>query len=237
MRKERLFKDLPKEKIEFILLKINNYMIQIIDIIFMQLAEEDFDILAVEENITTSINSYKLNGKIDKVLKDKYDNYIVIDYKTGDPKLLLEDEQLNNGLNLQNLIYFILLKSKYESVNFAGTYRYKVQPLISREIEESKRFGYSSKNQSILNRLAIKNYKNLRLKKDGSPYVYSLTFTDEEYLNKIKIVEDKINEFVQHIQIDDVYDINPIKQGEILTCTYCPYKNICYKTTKDIRNI
>ena len=53
----------------------------------------------------------------------------------------------------------------------------------------------------------------------------------------IKITEEKIKESIQNISNAN-FDINPKRIGlDNLGCAYCKYKDICFKTEKNIVNL
>ncbi|MFV0287903.1 MAG: PD-(D/E)XK nuclease family protein [Mycoplasmatales bacterium] len=193
---------ISKSKKEYLINKMNGYLVILINIIIKQLQQEKFKIYKTEENIEFKYKGYNFVGKIDKVLKDDNNNFMVIDYKSGNPELDFSDNKLKEGLNLQNLIYFILLQKKFIKVNFAGTYRYKIVPKITKDPLELnfKRYGYTNPEQDIVSKIDIENYKNLKLKKDGNFDSYSKILNTEEFKEKILIVEEKINAFINALE-------------------------------------
>ncbi len=212
------------------LLKINEYLKQLVRIICEQINRENFKIFSVEEEIAYDIDDFRVVGKIDSVLN--FNNYyMVIDYKTGNDELKLDDKYLENGLYLQNMIYFILLRQKYLGVNFAGTYKYKVAPrfVLKDEDNISLRNGYTSDEEEVLRNLDSKNYKKLSFNKDGSLSKSSKILTTQEFENKILLVENKILHFIDEVRTSDKYEVKPLKSKEIDPCEYCSYLNVCFK--------
>lgn len=198
-------------------------------------------------------NSVKVtfNGIIDKVLYEEKDNntiVCIIDYKTGNP-----DININNsiyGLGLQLPVYLYLSKNmeKINNVEIAGFY---LQKILNKEIvkdykhtylslleDELKLQGYSNDNVEILRELddSYDNsnmIKSLKTTKTGF-YSYSKVISNEQIDNLIKLVDKKIEEARDNI-LDVSFDINPKKIGkENIGCKYCNFNDICYMEQKDI---
>ena len=198
-------------------------------------------------------NSVKVtfNGIIDKVLYEEKDNntiVCIIDYKTGNP-----DININNsiyGLGLQLPVYLYLSKNmeKINNVEIAGFY---LQKILNKEIVKDykhtylslledglKLQGYSNNNVEILRELddSYDNsnmVKSLKTTKTGF-YSYSKVISNEQIDNLIKLVDKKIEEARDNI-LDVSFDINPKKIGkENIGCKYCNFNDICYMEQKDI---
>lgn len=198
-------------------------------------------------------NSVKVtfNGIIDKVLyEEKGNNTIVciIDYKTGNP-----DININNaiyGLGLQLPVYLYLSKNmeKINNVEIAGFY---LQKILNKEIVKDykhtytslledglKLQGYSNDNTEILRELddSYDNsnmIKSLKTTKTGF-YSYSKVINNEQIDSLINLVDKKIEEARDNI-LDVSFDINPKKIGkENIGCKYCNFNDICYMEQKDI---
>ncbi len=191
------------------------------------------------------------NGIIDKVLyEEKGNNTIVciIDYKTGNP-----DININNaiyGLGLQLPVYLYLSKNmeKISNVEIAGFY---LQKILNKEIVKDykhtytslledglKLQGYSNDNIEILRELddSYDNsnmIKSLKTTKTGF-YSYSKVINNEQIDSLINLVDKKIEEARDNI-LDVSFDINPKKIGkENIGCKYCNFNDICYMEQKDI---
>ncbi len=233
IKRNNLFVGIDNNKINFIVFKVLNYVDELINIIKSQIDNEDFKVSSLEEEISCKFFDYNLVGKIDKVLKFD-DKYMVIDYKTGNDSLSFDN--LEMGFNMQNLIYFILLKSKYKDVEFAGTYRYKITPKIvdKNKFSLPKRNGYTSSDKDILSKIDQENYKNLKLS-GLEPSKTSKVLTNQEYLDDIEIVKENIKKFIFEIENKKVFKIQDLViKNEKISCKYCDYNNICFKSKKDI---
>lgn len=237
------FSDTHELQKEYYINKINEYIYELLIQIKEQMKLEEFVIESVEKKIQYSKNEFIVKGMIDLVLK-KDNKYMVIDYKTGsDGDILKFDENsLNLGIDLQNILYFNLLKSK-SNIDIAGTYRYKIKPKFrtkSTEIENSKlRRGYTSSN-------AIGDIDSSNYVKNNNKMIFLENEKFEEYIN---IVSAKIDEFILNMQNKKAIEIIPLgekidkldiddkikknlKDKTKNICEYCPYKDICYKEIK-----
>lgn len=190
-------------------------------------------------------------GLIDKVMyTNAHEKEIiaVVDYKTGNTSITLEN--LKYGLNIQLPIYLYLLKNsdRFKDADIAGFYIQKVISSILnidkkkslREIkEENLRLqGYSNSSATILE-LLDKDYqeskmvKGLRFKNDGSFYSTAKILSSKEMEDLTEVVEKQINKCIDDILIGN-FTINPkVLKGDNIACEYCKFKDICFKTKKD----
>ncbi len=228
---EQLFNDINPNNKELIIKKMNYFLIDLCILILNQILTEKFQVYAVEKNLEQKYKDFNFVGKVDKILN--YNNYfMVVDYKSSKSKLDLDDNILNLGVNLQNLIYFILLNENVENVEFAGTYRYKICPEIIKDKEnEFKREGYTINKEEVLNNININNYQGLKLKNDGTFTANSQKYLlDENQIEeKIKIVKQKIDQFLNNIENNVIYEAKPLIYDKLSPCEYCSYLNVCYK--------
>ena len=172
----------------------------------------------------------------------------IIDYKTGSTDINLK--YIPFGLSMQLPVY-LYLSSNIKEINnptIGGFYLQKVlpaNPVISLEktIEKQKKEnlllnGYSNSDKDILkevdNTYVNSNViKSLGLKKDGDFYSYSKVLDNEQISNLINTTNQKIEEAIDSI-CDAKFDINPkIDNDKNLSCQYCDYKDICFRTKKD----
>lgn len=244
-----------KEK--FFLNKLKSELDFIITTIKKQLSNSNLDNYLYEEKIITNIKgniNITFMGVIDKLVYKKYNDktlVAIIDYKTGNPNI-----NLNNviyGLDMQLPIYLYLAKntSKLTNVEVAGFY---LQKILNNEINKDyknsyeklkennlKLVGYSNSNTKILNEFDptyndSTMIKSLKTTKNGF-YAYSKVITSDN-INKISdIIENKINE--NAIDITNCkFDINPKRQNnELLGCKYCKFNDICFRKEEDIIDI
>jgi len=73
----------------------------------------------------------------------------------------------------------------------------------------------------------------MKVKKDGELASTSNALTDMEMDNIIETVDVKIKEAMDNI-LDTNFIINPKKKGnDNLSCTFCKFRDICYRNEKD----
>jgi len=240
--KEKFFLDKLKEDLKFIIETIkeqNNYS---------ELKEELYEqkiFINKDKNIKITFM-----GIIDKLKYGSVDGknvMAIIDYKTGSPNI-----NINNilyGLDMQLPVYIYLIKnSKYKNYDIAGFYLQKILPpktvfdINNDENEDKKKNirleGYSNSNTDILekfdttydNSLLI---KSMKMSSKGF-YSYAKVISDEEIDAIVKMVDKKIDEASSNIE-NAKFEINPKQiDFELKGCEYCTYKDLCYRTEKDI---
>lgn len=206
-----------------------------------------------ELNVEKEYDGVNVNfkGFIDKVMSTKYNDkevIAVVDYKTGDKNVKLDT--LEYGLNMQLPIYLYLLKTsdKFKDSIIAGFYiervlnnvlnRDKLKSLETLKKDNLRLSGYTNSNETIMS-LLDSNYKDskmikgLRFKKDGSFYSTSKVLSNEEMDNLIIKVNEIIDDVIKNI-VEGNFNINPkVLGGKNISCTYCKFKDICFKTKDD----
>ena len=236
----------------FFMNKMKDEIKQDFEVIKDQKVASSFTDVECEKEVRVKLNDHtKFNGKIDKILKDK-DNVCVIDYKTGDNKI--ESELFEYGLSLQLPSYLFLLKNskEYKDSKVIGFY---LQHLINKDnkydskktldevkAESLKLNGFTNSDDNNYT-LIDSNLKpgesssvvrSLRLTKEGKFYSNNYNvISDKEIDDLVKLVEDKILEASDNITNSN-FDINPKRyDNKDKSCTYCEYKDICYKRIND----
>ena len=206
-----------------------------------------------ELNVEKEYDGVNVNfkGFIDKVMTTKYNDkevIAVVDYKTGDKNVKLDT--LEYGLNMQLPIYLYLLKTsdRFKDSIIAGFYiervlnnvlnRDKLKSLETLKKDNLRLSGYTNSNETIMS-LLDSNYKDskmikgLRFKKDGSFYSTSKVLSNEEMDNLIIKVNEIIDDVIKYI-VKGNFKINPkVLGGKNIACTYCKFKDICFKTKDD----
>lgn len=254
--KEKLFAD---EAEEFFAEKIREELKQDLEIIGnqkdstyldKQLCEQSFNV-EVEEKI-------RFTGKIDKVMYREEDDAVtanVVDYKTGSSSDI-DRTIMEYGLSLQLPSYMYLLSRQNpfgdKEIRFGGLYlqhiistsnRYDKDKTLAEQKKESMKLeGFSSDDPD---RLDITDptlvggqssglYKSLRKKNDGTVAASSRTMSDAEIREKTELVDEKIKA-AGHEIMNGNFRINPKQiNGENVSCKYCPYGDICFKTDEDL---
>lgn len=237
--KEQVFLDNLKEELKLII-KIINKQLELISL----------DKALYEEEIIVNKNSkVTFVGFIDKLMyKETIDKtYVaIIDYKTGNPNL-----NLNNivyGLDLQLPVYLYLTKnSKLKNVEILGFY---LQKILNKEVNEDLKKSYIELKEDNLKlqgysldkdlELLDKTYKDsnlikgLKIKNDGS-FTSNSKVLNKDTIDKIAdLVDKKIDEASIGI-LNNRFNINPKSfNEENLSCKYCKYKDICFRKNEDI---
>ncbi len=245
-KKEMFFIRKLKGELKFIINTINEHNSH------TQLAEELYED-KVYVNLDGNIK-VTFMGIIDKLkYKQINDQYVVaiIDYKTGNPNL-----NLNNiiyGIEMQLPIYIYLAHKhpKFKHIEIAGFY---LQKILNNEIVADKKNsyetlkkknlllqGYSNENQDILeyfddDYVDSSMIKGLKMSSKGF-YAYSKVVSNDTLDKLLAITEDKIKSSAQSI-LDAQFLINPKRIGtNNLGCEFCSFKDICFHTERDIVNL
>ena len=230
-----------KEK--YFLNKLKNNLIEIISVVKEQHNNLLYKDLLLEEKIYINLdNKDNINtsfmGIIDKVIynDDKgFKKIAIIDYKTGNVDLNLDN--LEYGINMQLPIYIYLAK-RSDKLNNSVIIGFYLQRLLS---DDLKLLGYSTNNEEELNDFepGYKNssiIKSLKMTNNGFS-TYSKLF-DNDKLNEIDTTIDNIINNSKDNIIDSNFDINPKRiNNENISCKFCKYKDICYMKEEDIVNI
>ena len=245
--KDRFFINKLKEELRFVIETINK-----------QYKYMSFDKSIEEEKVAINFDKtikITFKGFIDKALYKEEDGkvyMIIIDYKTGETKLDLNNNYY--GLNLQLPVYLYLSDhiNNIDNVEVLGFY---IQRILNKVItyEKDKKLDDVRKDNLKLQGYTISNMektklvdssfesseiiKSLGLTKTGNFYAYSKVLSENE-MDKLKeLVESKINEMIDDI-LSASFEINPKKiDDEDMSCKYCKYKDICFKKEKDYKKL
>ncbi len=224
--------------------KIKEEIREDFNIILKQKELSYFDDVECEKRIKLKLrDNIFFKGFIDKILKCK-DNLCIVDYKTGNTKI--EDKYFEFGLNLQLPSYLYLLQEDpskiigfYLQHLVAPKYVYdEKKDIETQKNEDMKLTGFTSSDISRINILEDLDGKSnvvskLAITKNGELSKNSKVISDQDMKDMIKLVEDKILEASTSILNND-FSINPkVIDNKNVSCTYCRYKDICYKRIKD----
>ena len=205
------------------------------------------DEVLVEKKVSVEIPGVintTFKGFIDKVLRHD-NNIMIIDYKTYDIDIKLN--LINYGLSLQLPIYLFLAKNINKDYKIIGFYLQQIlfnnfnkdknKTVNEQKIDKLKLKGYSLGNEVLLSEFdkTINNSElihGMKITNKGFG-TYSNVLTEKEINKIISITENKIKECIDSIK-EGKLDINPkVIDGKDIGCTYCKFKDICYKTNKD----
>ena len=242
--KERFFLDKLEKELEFVIKTIKEQLT------FTKLSETK-----KENKITINKNEdLTFVGIVDKIMYEKVLNKTVIeiiDYKTGNPEINLNNLVYGIGMQLPIYIYLVSKSNDFKNIKIGGFYLQKVlQTVINKDQNNSyetlkrnnlKLQGYSNSDTSILE-LVDSSYndskviKGLRTSSKGF-YAYSKVLNDEQINFIIDTVDNKINEAYIKIKNGE-FDINPKRIGGINKgCEFCKYKDLCFMKENDIVNL
>ena len=242
-------------KEQFFLIKLKEDLKFIIDTINKQNSYSSLDKSLYEQNVFVNKNNnikITFTGKIDKLLYKEIDGYnyvAIVDYKTGNT-----DVNLNNtyyGLSMQLPIYVYLANNikDIKNVKIIGFYLQKIlhkkpnkdskKDLIALKENELKLDGYTNSNLEYVslldnNYVDTKVIKGFNIKADGTINAKSKVLSDLEIDNLKKLTDRKINEAITNITNTN-FAINPKQiDNENVSCKYCKYQDICFKKNDNL---
>ena len=241
------------KKEQIFITKLKQELLYIITYIKESLDYTTFDKINCEEKISLNIEgkmNVTITGIIDKVMYKEENNHtylVVIDYKTGNP-----DINLNNtiyGINMQLPMYLYLLKEKgdLKEIEVSGFYYQKIlnselnfkegKTKEEQKNETLKLIGYSNSNPEILEKFD-KTYQNSRiiksLKLTSNGFSKHAKLLNTNQIDKlIDLCKNNIEASITSIENAD-FKINPkVIKDDYIGCKFCPYNDICYKTYAD----
>lgn len=232
------------ESEKFFLSILKDELVLVIETIKNQLSYTQLTESMYEKEIVIDIDKdlhIRFKGFVDKILYNKFNGKTVvaiIDYKTGNPNL-----NINNsiyGLEMQLPVYIYLIKNEIKDVKIGGFYLQKILNNITdkeKRLNSLKLQGYTNSDLDIIDKVDSsfndsKVIKSLRTSSKGF-YAYSKIINDEEIDILNKVVETKIKEASMDI-LDSKFDINPKEMNnEVIGCKFCKYKDICFMKPKD----
>ena len=180
-------------------------------------------------------------------LNDTY--YSIVDYKSGDIDTHIEP--MKYGLHMQLPIYLYLLNygKLFDNPIFTGIYYQNIlfsKPTWSLKLEkdDEKKYylqGYSTNDINILEKFDT-TYKD-------SCFIRSMSYKDDKFESNTKIIDSDtmyllIKYVKKHINLktEEIlnrdFTINPkFIENKDVSCKYCNFEDICYKTNKDYINL
>ena len=238
----------------FFLSKVKEEVIFIIDTLKKQLSYSSFDKELYEKKVFVNKDrNIKINfmGVIDKVRYKEEDGVtylVVIDYKTGSTDIKLNN--MEYGIGMQLPIYLYL--SNYLDLNNIKVVGFYLQKLLVNVIDSKKDFieakedtlkleGYSINEQNILSKFDntyndSKLIKGMKTSSKGF-YSYSKVLSSEEINDIIDKTDKLIDNVIDNILEAD-FSINPkVIDGDSVSCSFCEYRDICFRNERDIEYI
>ena len=232
------------ESEKFFLSILKDELVLIIETIKNQLSYTQLTNSMYEKKIVIDVDKdlqIRFKGFVDKILYNEFNGKTVvaiIDYKTGNPNL-----NINNtiyGLEMQLPVYIYLIKNEIKDVKIGGFY---LQKILNNTNDKEKRLdslklqGYTNSDLDYIDKVDSsfndsKVIKSLRTSSKGF-YYYSKMINDEEIDTLYNVVDSKIKEASMSI-LDSKFDINPKEMNnENIGCSFCKYKDICFMKPKD----
>ncbi|MGL5021529.1 MAG: PD-(D/E)XK nuclease family protein [Mycoplasmatales bacterium] len=199
---------------------------------------KDCTILGLEKSFDFNINDkYMFSGKIDKVIKGENDNLFIIDYKSGNSNLSFD--YINQGFDMQNIIYLYLMHKENREYKLGGTYRQNIKPKILNDTGEYiKLFSVNGFSANEAYSFTKTNHETLglRLKKDGDFYKSKKMVEQSWFAELEQVVINNIDNAIDIMNKKD-FVINPKKNDDKDSCKYCNFKEICLKSERDYTNL
>lgn len=232
------------ESEKFFLSILKDELVLIIETIKNQLSYTQLTNSMYEKKIVIDVDKdlqIRFKGFVDKILYNEFNGKTVvaiIDYKTGNPNL-----NINNtiyGLEMQLPVYIYLIKNEIKDVKIGGFY---LQKILNNTTDKEKRLdslklqGYTNSDLDYIDKVDSsfndsKVIKSLRTSSKGF-YYYSKMINDEEIDTLYNVVDSKIKDASKDI-LDSKFDINPKEMNnENIGCSFCKYKDICFMKPKD----
>ena len=232
------------ESEKFFLSILKDELVLIIETIKNQLSYTQLTNSMYEKKIVIDVDKdlqIRFKGFVDKILYNEFNGktvVVIIDYKTGNPNL-----NINNtiyGLEMQLPVYIYLIKNEIKDVKIGGFY---LQKILNNTTDKEKRLdslklqGYTNSDLDYIDKVDSsfndsKVIKSLRTSSKGF-YYYSKMINDEEIDTLYNVVDSKIKDASKDI-LDSKFDINPKEMNnENIGCSFCKYKDICFMKPKD----
>ena len=226
---------------------------KIIDTIKIQDRHSKFNLSLTEHDVLIKKDDeldLNVKGYIDKVriLKEGNNTYVsIIDYKTGNTDLSLDN--INYGLNMQLPMYLYLIKKDMDNVSVVGFYLQKIlenKKINSKDIKKDefdslKLIGYTINNEDLIEKFDdtyndSEVIKGMKTTKSGF-YQYTKLISEEEIEKIINIVDKNIDEVIKSLKNGD-FEINPKRiDNELVGCKFCNFKDLCFKKEEDIKDL
>lgn len=192
-----------------------------------------------ENNFNIELNDYlSFTGKVDKIYYSELEKkFIVVDYKTGNKAASLNN--LSDGSN-QQLPSYLYLISEGNNTNKEvdlkgykpiGMYLEHIGINKQNKLDEIKLKGFTSENGYDQDLIDL-SFTNLRITQSGAIHGADLNkvLSVSEFDKCVNILKDNINEFIKCYN-EAQFDIKYKVLSNVEACSFCNYKDICFKTT------
>lgn len=236
-------------KERFFLSILKDELIRVIEEIKRQNEYTKLDKALYEQKISIPLKDGRVEfkGFVDKIMYGEFGEekiVSIVDYKTGNPELSLDNAIY--GLDMQLPIYAYLIQQfdELKDAKIGGFYLQKILNNIKdpdKKHESLKLQGYSNSSTEILNFVDetyndSKIIKSLRTGSNGF-YAYSKVLSTAEIDRLTDIVKEKITNAADRI-LDAEFMIDPKEiDDKLVGCKFCKYKDICYMNNKNIKKL
>lgn len=226
--KEKYFLDILRDEIK-----------DVIQIIKEQLKHSQHQSTLMEKKIEFTVDKeirFKIKGFVDKLLVFN-NNVVIIDYKTNEMKM--KRKEFKFGSTIQLPIYLYLLKIVEPEKKICGIYLQHILSDNKKYDSKKSRIEIMTNNlklQGLTLNEGIRNFDDTTEKstiiqgvreKDGV-IVGNNVLNTHETEDLINLMEDLLNNVMNKIIAGD-FKINPIVLKQETGCSYCDYKDICYR--------
>lgn len=241
--KNSIFTSSPK----FIVLtnKLKNTVIQSIKYIVYQIKNSDFKPVSNELEFSKKIDNVEISGKIDRVDIAENKFIRIIDYKSSEKNIDLN--QMLAGTQIQLMTYIDILAEKQKKEPAGILYFNLIEPIINEsknlsieEIEEKIKKSFKMKGLILADINVIKmmdktlekgasNNIPAYIGKDGEISKTRSNVVTEEQFKDLQITINKIIKKISKEILEGNIEIKPIYDSKTKTsaCKFCEYKNIC----------
>jgi ATP-dependent helicase/DNAse subunit B len=206
----------------------------------------------MEPHITYDGDGFLFEGYVDKLLYTIVDDEVyavIIDYKTG--KDIVSLDNIEDGFNLQ-LPSYVFLLSRYEpfknkKINVIGIYLQKVNMIALKweddiDKQRDKSFmlqGYTINEYALVN-MFDKSYNQslyisgMKTLKDGT-FSKNTKLINRDDVDMLRdLIETTINLTASNIKNGNFIIAPKEIDGKNQSCTFCKYKDLCFKTLDDV---
>lgn len=242
--KEKYYLTKLKKELEFIVDTINN---QNESLGLTNSFYEKKIYIDIENEIKTTFM-----GIVDKInYQETNDATLVsiIDYKTGNANLDLRYVPYGIYMQLPSYMFLIKKSALFKNPKICGIYLQKLLssiPYSNNDLLTEKRNSLKLQGYSIIDEEYLAkwepNYENseviksLKMTKNGW-YKFAKLLSFEEIDKLVMMTEEKIKKASQEI-LDCDFSIDPKRiDQENVSCSFCKFKDICYRREKDIINL
>ena len=228
------------------LIKLKSELLFIIDYIKKFNKETGLNNMYLEKKISidkSSIIPVEFKGFVDKIMYK--DNLVsIIDYKSGNTSINLNNCIYGIGMQLPVYLYLIMKSEIFNDPKIVGIYLQNIlnnKKAVTDKENALKLVGYSTNNEGYLdifdptyeNSLYIKGMK----KSKNGFYSYTKLLTEKDINYLCDLTDKKIDEVTNSILSGD-FSINPKRIGkELVGCSFCKYRDLCFMKEKDIVNL